>query len=183
MTLEEEEAKFYESLGRALSAFAGVEGAMYHLFSVLLTGAPGGSAKAGVVFGNIENFRSKLNVLSELVCYTIRVPELLRRWEELRTSLDRRARKRNQLAHCDVVQESDKAVSKRIRTIPSMTLPQTVIDLSDGSVTSFGFKDIDAARMEFLQAMGEVHRLAHDIELLFTAAKGESSAPCAPPAK
>lgn len=43
--------------------------------------------------------------------------------------------------------------------------PSTAIGLSSGKIKALHYKDIDQIRLEILELVGDIHKLARDIEL------------------
>lgn len=164
MTEEQEKRAFYQCLGEALSAWSSVESALCMLFSVLITGRPHVSRLA-LVFYAIENFRSKQQVVNTLALQVITNKNWLARWESIHKHLPRRAARRNALAHHDVVLDPKGKSERRFGIVPPMWDPSTAIGLSSGKIKALHYKDIDQIRLEILELVGDIHKLARDIEL------------------
>jgi hypothetical protein len=161
-TFEEEQQKFYKSLGEALSAWATVESAMSMIFSVLLSGKEF-DKRSNLVFFSIENFRSKQQVLNSLFIGYVKNQDWLDRWKHINTILPKRASRRNQIAHHEVLIDHNSKPGRRIGIVPHMDHPGTIPGIGSGKIVPIYYKDLDAIRLEFFSAIQDMHKLSSEI--------------------
>lgn len=100
--------EFYESAGRGMSAWTGVEAALCDVFSRILICCIGGGMRAGTrenlmlvgtVFNSITNIPSRLAMIDDMVAAEITDPALTVEWRSLRNKVTENYKRRNVLAH------------------------------------------------------------------------------------
>ena len=95
---ELEITKFFEMLGRAISAWQGVEAATYEIYERAIDPGRPGAAAAG--FHAIQTYRIKLLVTDQAVLFaTLEHPDLRTEWEKLRKRAGKKYERRNDFAH------------------------------------------------------------------------------------
>ena len=87
----------YFSIGVAITQWQYVELELTQLFSILVNAKPSGVASA--VFSSVLNFNTKLKMVEAAAFVTLRDTPLFKECEEIQTRLEKKARKRNQIAH------------------------------------------------------------------------------------
>jgi hypothetical protein len=81
----------------AITQWQYVELELTQLFSILVNAKPSGVVSA--VFSSVLNFNTKLKMVEAAAFVTLRDTPLFKECEEIQTRLEKKARKRNQIAH------------------------------------------------------------------------------------
>lgn len=99
---------FYEAVGRGITGWAMVEGALCDVFSRILICAIGGGMRAathdnlwvvGNVFNSITNIPARLQMIDDMVGRLVTDEELLKEWSALKSKVEANYKRRNRLAH------------------------------------------------------------------------------------
>jgi hypothetical protein len=92
LSFQDEEAQFYEAMGRSMSAFAWVEGSLLHVFRNALVSADFPAASAAF-FSNI-GFNAKLDMTTASVTVRLQNNDMLAEWITLADKLRDLSRRR-----------------------------------------------------------------------------------------
>jgi len=95
--LSEKIRKIYFAVGVAITNWQHVEMALTQLFTILLNSKPSGAASA--VFSSVLSFRTKLMMVDAAAYVVLRHSPLFTEWDSLQKRLDKKSRKRNEIAH------------------------------------------------------------------------------------
>ncbi len=101
MMPREEHFLFYYELGLALSQWAKLEMALCDVLVCCVSKQE--RRKLSVGFYAIENFRSKLSFADDVLAETFDQNPLLEKWSKIKSSIEKCAKKRNKVAHRNVV--------------------------------------------------------------------------------
>jgi len=119
MTLEEEQAEFYQALGRAVSQWAHVEHALFEVFCRLLH-CPQWTLSSAA-FHAIVGFRARLDMTDAAAQVALTDVTLRRKWKDITKALrDSSGKRRNRLVHWSVVTDVNAAPGKRVYLRPAL---------------------------------------------------------------
>jgi hypothetical protein len=97
MTPGEEHTAFYHAIGMAITQWAAVEHSLYDVLSACFEDQQ--SASVGVAFFSVENFRSKLQIVDNVIALRFKDVPHFSDWIELHRRIESAAGDRNALAH------------------------------------------------------------------------------------
>lgn len=163
MTPYEEMIAFYFELGRAISAWADVERALFQIYISCFT--KHNYDPAGLTFFSIENFRSKMKAVDTTFRTKFDGTHHVADWDSIYKRLERHSSFRNHLVHYHTRSYDHAKPGRRMALIPTLSkaprFRQKVPKPPDGSMF---LRDIVTSRYQFTA-------LAHGLELLFYRAK------------
>ena len=153
MTAAEEEAAFYEEIGRTTIAWSGVEIALCALFGRIITPA---DPRGIVAMCAVDAFRPRIGMITDVIQFRSGAETKYKTtWGGIAKRLTTRQSKRSRIVHGNAVTDGKADSGKRIYLVPPLFSPLTHISLDDGSVQPMYIKDIKAARDEFSAVMHE----------------------------
>ncbi len=158
MTLEEERLKVYETVGRAISNWGALEVVLAMLFSVLVS-KQRVNPNALAVFLSIENFRSKLQVIDAVFQQPGIDKKIKNNWDTALSHIKARQKKRNRLAHHDILIDYEAKEMHRVKVIPPFANPINRIKMDNGTERPLCLKDLQDANAEFTKVRQEVLEL------------------------
>jgi hypothetical protein len=161
--LSDDEVAFFAAIGRGISHWSGIERALAILCSVLLYGTRKRFTTAAAAFYAVESLRAKVQVIDDLITAQIESAELVAQWAKVKRHLEKRASKRNRLAHHEVVQRRNGDPGRAFCLIAPLANPLKLKHL-DRDLRPMYLKDIETARAEFHQLEQEIHDLRRAIE-------------------
>ena len=163
MTMEEEQEKVYAAIGKAVSAWGAVEITLALLFSLALTRTYA-NTNAMTIFFTIENFRSKMQVLDALMLTNLpKGHPLHSKWLRIANQIHKRAKKRNRLAHHDIMTDERGPIGRRVKVIPPFLNPINQIRMQEEVEKPLYLVDIQTAISEITQARLDVLALTKEL--------------------
>jgi len=121
MTPEEECRAFYAALGEAITEWTHVEDGLYMVLERCLR--PADHRAIAAAFYALDAFRSKLAMVDAVVWHCLADSPRLPDWQRLHKAIDKRTKKRNELAHHQVLFNPKLPEGRRYRLIPSLIDP------------------------------------------------------------
>ncbi len=155
MTLEEEQSKVYETIGRGISTWGGLEMALAMTFSVLVA-QNYTQPHALVVFFSIESFRSKLNVIDSVFLDPSINKDMKKEWKKVHNQIKSRQTNRNRFAHHDIMINEGAEEFKRVTVVPPQFNPNKQLPESKMREIRMNLKDLQNAVSEFSAVTREV---------------------------
>jgi hypothetical protein len=155
-------AEFYETLGRAISAWQSVEEALYMLYERCID--PRRPGAAGASFHSIQTFNIKLSATDAAVQFALldASQEDRDEWECLRSALNKKAERRNHFAHFQVLTFVDqKAVGKKIMLMPQGYDHRYKVGIREKQ--AYSMSDIINITSSFLGLTKSLHRFRQKI--------------------
>jgi hypothetical protein len=123
MTPEEECRAFYAALGEAITEWSHVEDGLYMVLERCLRPADHQAVAAG--FYALDHFRSKLAMTDAVAIYCLAGSTHLEAWQKLHKAIERRIKKRNELAHHQVEFDPKAKERHRYKLIPALLDPRS----------------------------------------------------------
>ena len=121
MTFEEEKTAFFAAFGQALDAWTSVEAHLYLIFLGCVS--PAEHRVAAAIYYATTGFGTKLEITHAAIKVALEGRPELAEWEQLREGARKKYIKRNELAHCDVLSDRNRAEGKRFLLVDSMLDP------------------------------------------------------------
>jgi hypothetical protein len=152
--------EFYGTLGHAIVTWANVERALYFVY-LRTVGSPI-SLVPNAAFFSIINFNAKLSMVDNAMAVRYyHYPDVLNRWSNIKNRLGKRAKKRNNLAHWQllvVVKDNGDMVH---------TLTPQIFDPNPSSGAadrpSYTVADVHSMDLKFRECARELEQLADDL--------------------
>jgi hypothetical protein len=130
MTLQEERLAFYAAIGEAITEWSHVEDGLYMILQRCVA-APDHRTTAAAFYA-VDAFRTRLAMTDAAVSYHFGQSHELQAhipaWEKLYKAIDKRARKRNELAHHQVLVTANEPEKRRYTLIPALLDPHSPLD-------------------------------------------------------
>lgn len=152
--------EFYATLGHAITTWAHVEQALYTVYFNAV-GSPDSLAPSAAFF-SIINFTAKLKMVDSVMIFRYQsYPDVLERWRDVRNKLERRANRRNILAHWQlIINAADGSMSHRLT--PHLFDPNPFKRGKDRPYLSV--QDIHEIDLKFRECRRELSELADYLE-------------------
>jgi hypothetical protein len=122
MTPDEEKLLFYAAIGEAITEWTHVEDYLYMILHRSLQPADHELIAAG--FYAIDAFKTKLAVVDAVVTRFLMGSSYLEDWNVIQQAIEKRIRKRNELAHHQVEFDANAPERKRYKLIPPQLVPR-----------------------------------------------------------
>ena len=123
MTQEEECQLFYAAIGEAITEWAHIDDALYMVLHRCLQ--PADHMLVAAAFYAVDAFRTRLAMADAVVRYRLAGSQHVADWEKLRRRINRKSRKRNELAHYQVLIDPQAPEGKRYKLVPALLDPTT----------------------------------------------------------
>jgi hypothetical protein len=121
VTEDEEKCAFYAAIGQAITEWSQVEN---HLFTVLeMSLKPANHMLSAAAFYAVDNFRAKLGMVDAVVQLALVGSPQLPKWDVIMRALSKKSKKRNDLAHHQVLFNRTKKEGKRYLLRPAVMDP------------------------------------------------------------
>ena len=160
MRYNPDQIAFYATLGHAITTWAEVERGLYFVYLAAI-GNPM-SMTAGAAFFSIINFNAKLAMVDNVMGVRYyHYPDVLERWTTIKNSLNRRSKKRNLLAHWQLLIFSQNGKMTH-KLVPQIFDPNTVRDGKDRPELTV--EDIEAIDMKFRECAYDLDRLTKSLQ-------------------
>lgn len=152
--------EFYATLGLAITSWAHVERALFFVY-FRAVGSPASQVPSAAFF-SIINFNAKLSMVDSVMTWRYdSYPEVLERWVNISNKLRKRARRRNELAHWQLLIDSTEG-NHAHRLTPQLFDPNP---FKGGKERQFHtVTDIEAMTKKFNECRQELDDLADDLE-------------------
>lgn len=159
-----EKTAFYNALGYAITQWAHVEYAVFLVFGTCLKNVDREAASA--TFYAIENFRSKLQSVNNLVQLRIAGTELFETWSQKNGLFQRiqgTQRIRNKLAHFTVITSLDRKPGWRVRLVPNYYNAMNPDPARPNAQEGFVLRDLKGMVRTFGSLGENLEAFAHNI--------------------
>ena len=160
MRYSPKQIEFYATLGHAITTWAHVEQSLFMVYFRAI-GSPYSHSPSAAFF-SIINFNAKLTMVDSVMTFRYQsYPDVLERWANIRNKLGKRAKRRNELAHWQLlIDATDGSYTHRLT--PHLFDPNP---FKGGKERPFHtVSDIYEVDLKFRQSMKELDELAEDLE-------------------
>src|ERR1700678_254316 len=118
-TVDEEEKAFHAAIGRAVTFWQMVEGAVGFVFSSVLAALEGTGESSNFAFYSIINFDTKLQMTHNAISAAVMMPDTRKAWKPLYNKATRRNGRRNLIVHYMAAFDGTKRPGYRFYLRPS----------------------------------------------------------------
>lgn len=121
MTFDEERIAFFAAFGQALDSWTSVEASLYRIFLGCVS--PAEHRVAAAIYYATTGFKTKLEITDAVAKVAFEGQAELAKWEKLRKRADKKSKKRNELAHYDVLSDPKRGEGRRFLLVNSLLDP------------------------------------------------------------
>lgn len=146
MSNSSESDDFYQTLGRAITAWQHVEVLVYEIAYRLI--GPENPRAFSAAFHSAMNFNVRLAMADAAAQITLAEP-LLAEWKKLRKRTNSRSKERNHLAHFTSITEFDPEVGSRIYLRPGLSDSKALLRYGSKGMPQYDQKRIGEIRSSF----------------------------------
>lgn len=166
----EQEEEFILNLGKALTKWQWVEGAVYDLFRAFMKGA--NPKLISLIFHHIQSFESQIQLLSKCAYFTLPKGKLADRWDKkkaigtLRKRLIKQMEMRNRLVHFKYHTGGGEGVTPVSLGPSFMDATYAINDRWKNPDLEIDLRRLKRAQYEFRKLAGDLRQFRDDFETI-----------------